>query len=228
MWGEVYEPLVDDQWPQTPIFVKNSHERPFSIIPKANTNGFLTKKWSPPEIQECDLWQENICGVKCTSLWLMINDHTNPIFVENSHERPFSMTLNANTYGFFTKNWSPPEIQECDLWQGNICGVRCMSLLSMINGHTTAIFVENSHERPFSVIPKANTNRFLTKKWSPPEIQECDLWQENICGVKCTSLWSMINGHTNPIFDENSHEQPFSMTLNANTYGFLTKKWSPP
>jgi hypothetical protein len=55
MWGEVYEPLVDDQWPHNPIFVENSHERPFSIIPKANTYGFLTKKWSPPEIQECDL-----------------------------------------------------------------------------------------------------------------------------------------------------------------------------
>jgi hypothetical protein len=24
MWGEVYEPLVDDQWPQNPIFVENS------------------------------------------------------------------------------------------------------------------------------------------------------------------------------------------------------------
>jgi hypothetical protein len=53
----------------------------------------------------------------------------------------------------------------------------------MINGHTTTIFVENSHERPFSIIPKANTYRFLTKKWSPPEIQECDLWQGNISGV---------------------------------------------
>jgi hypothetical protein len=29
MWGEGYEPLVDDQWPHNPIFVKNSHERPF-------------------------------------------------------------------------------------------------------------------------------------------------------------------------------------------------------
>jgi hypothetical protein len=29
--------------------------------------------------------------------------------------------------------------------------------LSMINGHTTPIFVKNSHERPFSIIPKANT-----------------------------------------------------------------------
>jgi hypothetical protein len=69
----------------------------------------------------------------------MINGHTTPIFVENSHERPFSMTLKANTYGFFTKKWSPPEIQEYGLSQGNICGVRCMSLWTMINCHTTPI-----------------------------------------------------------------------------------------
>jgi hypothetical protein len=62
MWGEVYEPLVDDQWPHNPIFVENSHERQFSIVPKATTFRFLTKKWSPPEIQECYLWQGNICG----------------------------------------------------------------------------------------------------------------------------------------------------------------------
>jgi hypothetical protein len=48
--GMVYEPLVDDQWPHNPHFVENSHERPFSIIPKANTYEFFTKKWSPPEI----------------------------------------------------------------------------------------------------------------------------------------------------------------------------------
>jgi hypothetical protein len=34
----------------------------------------------------------------------------------------------ANTYGFLTKKWSPLEIQECDVWKGNVCGVRCMSL----------------------------------------------------------------------------------------------------
>jgi hypothetical protein len=62
MWGEVYEPLVDDHWPHNPIFIENSHERPFSIIPKANTYGFLTKKWSPLEIQECDIWQETYVG----------------------------------------------------------------------------------------------------------------------------------------------------------------------
>jgi hypothetical protein len=48
MWGEVYEPLVDDQGPHNPIFVENSQERPFSMTLKANTYEFLTKKWSPP------------------------------------------------------------------------------------------------------------------------------------------------------------------------------------
>jgi hypothetical protein len=211
----------------TPIFVENSHEWTFSIIPKVNTYGFFPKKSSPPEIQECDLWQANICGVRCTSLRSIINGHTTPIFVENSHERPFSIILKANTYGFLTKKSSPPEIQKCDQWQGNICGMRCTSLWSMINGHPTPIFVENSHERPFSIIPRANTYGFLTKKWSPLEIQECDLWQGNICGVRCTSLWSMINGHTNPIFVENRHERQFPIIPKANTYVFLTKKWSP-
>jgi hypothetical protein len=129
----------------------------------------------------------------------MINGHTTPIFVENSHERLFSIILKANTYGFLTKKWSTLQIEECDLWQVNICAVRCMSLWSMINGHTTPIFVENSHERPFLIIQKANTYGFLTKKWSPPEIQECDLRLGYICGVRCMSLWSMINGHTTPI-----------------------------
>jgi hypothetical protein len=139
----------------------------------------------------------------------MINGHTTPIFVENSHERSFSIIPKSNTYGFLTKKWSPLEIQECNIWQGNICGVSCTSLSSMINGHTTTIFVENSHGRPFSIIPKANTNGFWTKKCSPLEILECDIWQENICGVRHTSIWSMINGHTTPIFVENSMNDHF-------------------
>jgi hypothetical protein len=79
----------------------------------------------------------------------------------------------------------------------------------MINGHIIPIFVENSHERQFSTILKANTYGFLIKKWSPPEIQECDLWQGNICGVKCTSLWLMIKGHTTHIFVENCMNDHF-------------------
>jgi hypothetical protein len=69
----------------------------------------------------------------------------------------------------FTKKWSPLEIQECDIQQGNKCGVRCTCLWSMINGHIIPILskmVMNDH----SVIPKANTYEFLTKKWSPLEI----------------------------------------------------------
>ena len=143
MWGEVYEPLVNDKWPHNPHFRRKYHERPFSIIPKANTNGFLTKKWSPPEIQECDQWQGNICGVRCTSLCSIINGHTTPILWKQ-HERPFSIIRKANTYGFLTKKWSPLKIQECNLWHGNICGERCTSLRLMINDHTTPVFVENS------------------------------------------------------------------------------------
>jgi hypothetical protein len=120
--------------------------------------------------------------VRCTSLWSKINGHTTPIFDENSHERPFSITLKANSYRFLTKKWSLPEIQECDLWQGNIHGVRCLSLWSMINGHTTPILVENSHERPLSIILKANTYGFFTKKWSPPEIQNVIYGKETYVG----------------------------------------------
>jgi hypothetical protein len=79
----------------------------------------------------------------------------------------------------------------------------------MINGHKTPIFVENSHEQPFSIIPKANTYKFLTRKWSPLEIKEFDLWQENKCREMCTSLWLMINGHIAPIFVENSINDHF-------------------
>jgi hypothetical protein len=110
--GEVYEPVVDDQWPQNLYFVEISHERPFSIIPKANTYVFLTKKWSPPEIQECDLRQGNYVGDVYEPL---VDDQWphNPHFVENSHERPrpFSIIPKANTYEFLTKKWSPLEIQ---------------------------------------------------------------------------------------------------------------------
>jgi hypothetical protein len=123
----------------------------------------LTKKWPPPEVQECDLWQGNICGVRCTSLWSMINGHITPVFVKNSHERPFSILLKANTYGFLTKKWSPPEIQECDLRQGNICGVKCMSLWSMINGHSTHIFVENCMNNHFQYYRRITPTDFGPK-----------------------------------------------------------------
>src|SRR5688500_19681494 len=88
--------------------------------------------------------------------------------------------------------------------------------------HTTPNFVENSHERPFSKIPKANTYGFLTKKWSPPEIQECDLWQRNICGVRCMSLWSMINGYTTPILQKITMNDHFLKYFMLTRTSFLT------
>jgi hypothetical protein len=77
-------PLVNDLRPHYAHFCRNSHELPFSIIPNANTYRFFTKKWSPLEIQEYELWQGNICGERCTSLSSMIKGHTTPIFVTNS------------------------------------------------------------------------------------------------------------------------------------------------
>jgi hypothetical protein len=142
MWVEVNKPVVNDLWPHNPLFLSKIAWTTIFNKAKANAFRFLTKKWSPPEIRECDLWQGNICGVRWRSLWLIINGHTTPIFVETSHERPFSIIPKANTYGFLTKKWYPPDIQECDLRQGNICVVSCTSLWSMINGHTTPFLSE--------------------------------------------------------------------------------------
>jgi hypothetical protein len=64
-------------------------------------------------------------------------------------------------YGFLTKKWSPPDIQECDLWQGNMWGEVYEPLGDDQWTHNHH-FVENSYERPFSIIPKANTYGFLT------------------------------------------------------------------
>ena len=169
MWGEVYEPMVDDQWPHNPHFLS-----------KIAMNDHFQWHW---RVTPTDFWPRNGLhhksknviygketyvrwGVWASGRWSMATQR--PFFVENSDQRPFSIIQKANTYGFLTKKWSPPEIRECDIWQGNICGVRCTSLWSMINGHTTPIFVENSHERQFSMTLKANTYRILTKKWSPP------------------------------------------------------------
>src|SRR5688572_15035824 len=82
MWCYVYERLVNDKWPHNPHFYTKYPQNTISIIPKANHYGILTKKWSPPEIQECDLWKGNICGVRCTSLWSMINGHRTPILLK--------------------------------------------------------------------------------------------------------------------------------------------------
>jgi hypothetical protein len=102
MWGEVYELLIDDQWPNNPHFCRKYLWTTIFNNMKAKTYGFLTKKWCPLEIQECNPWKENIWGVRYTSLCLMIYGHISPIFVEISHERQFSIIPKANTYGFWS------------------------------------------------------------------------------------------------------------------------------
>jgi hypothetical protein len=162
-WGE----RASGQWSmatQPPFLSKIGMNDHFQLYPRLTPTDFWLRNGLHQKSENVIYGKETYVGwdEQASGRWSMINDHTTPIFVENSHERPFSIIPKANTYGFLTKKWSPPDIQECDLWQGNICGVRCMSLWSMIHGHTTPIFVGNSHERPFSIIPKANTYGFLT------------------------------------------------------------------
>jgi hypothetical protein len=45
MCCQVYEALVDDEWPHNPHFFRKYYDRSFSKIPKANTYRFLTKKF---------------------------------------------------------------------------------------------------------------------------------------------------------------------------------------
>src|SRR5688500_20286670 len=105
----------------------------------------------------------------------------------------FSMTLKANTYGFLTKKWSPPKIQECDLWQGNICVVRCMSLWSMINGHTTPILREKGREGGKEIIPTTNTYKFLIKKCMTLETQQWSLGKGKNCRMRSQRNRTNIN-----------------------------------
>jgi hypothetical protein len=157
------------------------------------------------------------------SLWSMINGHTTHILIKNSYEWPFSIISKANTYGFLTKKWSPPEIQECDLWQGNICGVSRTSLGSMINGHTTPIFVENSHERPISIISKANTYEFfLSRNGLHQKSKNVTYVKETYVGwgVRASDWWS--KAIQPPFLSKIAMTDHFKIPKD-NTYRFLTK-----
>jgi hypothetical protein len=74
-----------------------------------------------------------------------------------------------------------------------LCGVRWTSLWSMINGHATHIFVKNRHERPFSIIPKANTCGFLTKNGLHQKSKNMTYGKKPSVGwgVRASSQWSM-------------------------------------
>jgi hypothetical protein len=66
----------------------------------------------------------------------------------------------------------------------------------MMNGHSTPIFVENSHEQPFSILSKANTYGIWPRFGLQTKSKNVTYGKEIYVGVRCTSLWSMINGQT--------------------------------
>jgi len=77
MWGEVYEPLVEEQWPHNPHFVNNSHERPFSIILKANTYGFWSRNRLHQKSKNVTYSKETYVGwgVRASGRWSMARQH---------------------------------------------------------------------------------------------------------------------------------------------------------
>jgi hypothetical protein len=86
MWGEMYEPLVYDQWQHNPFFVENRHERSFSILLKANTYIFFDKELiSTRNLIMLPMARKHML-VRYMILWSMMNGHSTPSFVENSHE----------------------------------------------------------------------------------------------------------------------------------------------
>jgi hypothetical protein len=153
--------------------VKNLLVLAFGIIENGHSWLFSTKMWPMIIDQRLVHLTPHMFPCHRSHSWISGGDH---LLVKNLYVLAFSIIENGRSWLFSTK-------------------MGFVSLWSI-----------NSHERPFSIVPKAKTFRFLTKKFSPPEIKECGLWQGNICGVRFTSLWSMINGHTTTIFVENSHE----------------------
>jgi hypothetical protein len=53
---------------------------------------------------------------------------TQPPFLSKIASTTILNNTKANTYEILTKKRSPLEIQECDVWLGNICGERCKIL----------------------------------------------------------------------------------------------------
>ena len=112
MWGEVYEPLVDDKCHTTPIFYENSHERPFSIILEAKTYGFLKmvahtyfhKKMGVvwPFIIDQRLINLTPHMFPChrSHSWISGGDH---FLVKNSYVLAFGIIENGRSWLFSTK-----------------------------------------------------------------------------------------------------------------------------
>jgi hypothetical protein len=74
----------------------------------------------------------------------------------------------------------------------------CRSLQSMIYAHTTFIFAENSHERPVSIIQKANTYEFWPWNGLHQKSKNLIYGKETFVGwgVRASGRWSMATQHT--------------------------------
>jgi hypothetical protein len=90
-WSMATQPQFWRKLPRTTIF----------NIMKANIYGFLPRNGLHQKSKNVTYGKETYVGMNCTKLWSMVNGHSTPIFVENSHEWPFSIIPKANTYGFF-------------------------------------------------------------------------------------------------------------------------------
>jgi hypothetical protein len=91
------------------------------------------------------------------------------IFDRKRSERKFSLISKANIYVFLTDKWTPPKTNQCDLCQGNMCGLSNRRPSLMINGHMASIFGRKRRKHDFVLILKANTYGFWIDKWSPPK-----------------------------------------------------------
>jgi hypothetical protein len=177
-------------------------------MPKANPYRFFNKKVSPPQIQECDLLTGNICVVRCTWLWSTISGHTTPIFFENIMTDHFQKYQRLTPTDFWPRNGlhqkSENVIYGKETYVG--WGVRASGQWSMATHplflskiEWTTIF-NNTEVQHLRIFDQEMVSTRNPRMWS---MARKHMW------VKFTSLWSMINGHTTPIFVENSINDHF-------------------
>jgi hypothetical protein len=140
-------------------FVENSHERPFSIIPKANTLDFYQEIVSTRNPRMWSTARKHM-WVRCTRLWLMIKGYTTPIFVKNSMNDHFQLCQRLTPTDFWPRTGLHQKSKMWSMARKPMWGEVNEPLVNDQWQHNPH-FVKNSHERPFSIIPKGNTFRFF-------------------------------------------------------------------
>ena len=157
---------------------------------------------------KCDLWQGNICGVWCTSLWPTINGHTTPIFVNNSMNDHFQYYRRLTPTYFLPRNSLHKKTKIVVYGKETYVGwgVWASGRWSMA---TQPPFVENSNERPFSIIPKGNTYSFFYHEMV--STRNLRMWSSTR-----KHMWGEVYEHLvddywphKPLFVENSMDDHF-------------------